>query len=131
MADDPYAEQPPRGDYGRPDDRDSYRRDSLPPPSRSVAPPPPPRPRNAPVRSGPPPPHTPLISLTHTSTHTHMQVPEPSNVLGVFGLSIRTVDRDLYELFDGHGRRSVEKALVVYDKRVRHVTPLPACWNAY
>ncbi|GAA5984749.1 hypothetical protein JCM10908_003484 [Rhodotorula pacifica] len=93
MADDPYAQPrvdapPPaeRAEYNRPDDRESY------PPrgsSRPLAPPP--RPRDAPV-------------------------PQPSNVLGVFGLSIRTVDRDLHELFSAQGRR-VEKALVVYDQR--------------
>ncbi|EGU11104.1 RNA binding protein [Rhodotorula toruloides ATCC 204091] len=57
--------------------------------SRS-APPPPPKPHNAPT-------------------------PEPSNVLGVFGLSIRTGDNDLYDEFDRVAR--CEKAIVVYDQR--------------
>ncbi|POY74700.1 hypothetical protein BMF94_2175 [Rhodotorula taiwanensis] len=96
MADDPYNAAPvPMTDvrHDMPpsrDDRDSYSAPRDYPPPRNTAPPPP-RPSNAPVA-------------------------EPSNVLGVFGLSIRTGDRDLYEVFSGQGRR-VEKALVVYDQR--------------
>lgn len=45
------------------------------------------------------------------------QAPNPSNVLGVFGLSIRTVERDLDEEFSRFGR--VEKVVIVYDQRVR------------
>ncbi|KAL7338766.1 RNA binding protein [Rhodotorula toruloides] len=65
---------------------DGHDRDSS---SRS-APPPPPKPHNAPT-------------------------PEPSNVLGVFGLSIRTGDNHLYEEFARVAR--CEKAIVVYDQR--------------
>jgi len=41
--------------------------------------------------------------------------PNPSNVLGVFGLSIRTVERDLDEEFSRFGR--VERVTIVYDQR--------------
>ncbi|KIM42787.1 hypothetical protein M413DRAFT_18510 [Hebeloma cylindrosporum] len=44
-----------------------------------------------------------------------MQQPNPSNVLGVFGLSIRTQERDLEDEFSRHGR--VEKVTIVYDQR--------------
>ncbi|GAA5826762.1 hypothetical protein JCM11251_002885 [Rhodosporidiobolus azoricus] len=40
---------------------------------------------------------------------------EPSNVLGVFGLSIRTRERDLDDEFSRSGR--VEKVVIVYDQR--------------
>ncbi|GAA6042447.1 hypothetical protein JCM8097_008457 [Rhodosporidiobolus ruineniae] len=40
---------------------------------------------------------------------------EPSNVLGVFGLSIRTQERDLDDEFSRSGR--VEKVVIVYDQR--------------
>ena len=62
----------------------------------------------------------PLAPLAHLLTlrMSLPQVPQPSNVLGVFGLSIRTQDRDLHDYFGANGRR-VEKALVVYDQRVR------------
>ncbi len=45
------------------------------------------------------------------------QAPNPTNVLGVFGLSIRTQERDLDEEFSRFGR--VEKVTIVYDQRVR------------
>ncbi|KAJ3530750.1 hypothetical protein NM688_g7667 [Phlebia brevispora] len=41
--------------------------------------------------------------------------PNPSSVLGVFGLSIRTVERDLDEEFSRFGH--VEKVVIVYDQR--------------
>ncbi|KAJ7067926.1 hypothetical protein C8F01DRAFT_1207627 [Mycena amicta] len=41
--------------------------------------------------------------------------PTPSNVLGVFGLSIRTQERDLDDEFSRFGR--VEKVTIVYDQR--------------
>ncbi|KAI0829305.1 hypothetical protein BC628DRAFT_1417060 [Trametes gibbosa] len=41
--------------------------------------------------------------------------PNPSNVLGVFGLSIRTTERDLDDEFSRFGR--VEKVVIVYDQR--------------
>ncbi|KAH7343882.1 hypothetical protein B0J17DRAFT_765038 [Rhizoctonia solani] len=40
---------------------------------------------------------------------------QPSNVLGVFGLSIRTQERDLDEEFSRFGK--VEKVTIVYDQR--------------
>jgi RNA recognition motif-containing protein len=52
------------------------------------------------------------------STHKHNQQPNPSNVLGVFGLSIRTQERDLEDEFSRFGR--VEKVTIVYDQRVSH-----------
>ena len=45
-----------------------------------------------------------------------LQAPNPSNVLGVFGLSIRTTERDLDEEFTRFGH--VEKVTIVYDQRV-------------
>jgi len=44
------------------------------------------------------------------------KAPVPSNVLGVFGLSIRTQERDLDDEFSRYGR--VEKVTIVYDQRV-------------
>ncbi|OAX39234.1 RNA-binding domain-containing protein [Rhizopogon vinicolor AM-OR11-026] len=44
-----------------------------------------------------------------------MKAPNPSQVLGVFGLSIRTQERDLDEEFSRFGR--VEKVTIVYDQR--------------
>lgn len=41
--------------------------------------------------------------------------PNPSNVLGVFGLSIRTVERQLEEEFSRYGH--VDKVTIVYDAR--------------
>jgi transformer-2 protein len=41
---------------------------------------------------------------------------EPNNVLGVFGLSIRTRERDLEDEFGRYG--DVEKVVIVYDQRV-------------
>ncbi|KAJ3808013.1 hypothetical protein F5876DRAFT_79160 [Lentinula aff. lateritia] len=43
------------------------------------------------------------------------KAPNPSSVLGVFGLSIRTQERDLDEEFSRFGR--VEKVTIVYDQR--------------
>ncbi|KAL5527213.1 hypothetical protein ACEPAG_6004 [Sanghuangporus baumii] len=47
--------------------------------------------------------------------HAPVQNPQPSNVLGVFGLSIRTTERDLDDEFSRFGR--VEKVTIVYDQR--------------
>ncbi|GLB33409.1 putative RNA recognition motif containing protein [Lyophyllum shimeji] len=47
--------------------------------------------------------------------HAPIQAPNPSNVLGVFGLSIRTQERDLDDEFSRFGR--VEKVTIVYDQR--------------
>ncbi|KDR74388.1 hypothetical protein GALMADRAFT_141433 [Galerina marginata CBS 339.88] len=43
------------------------------------------------------------------------QQPNPTAVLGVFGLSIRTQERDLEDEFNRYGR--VEKVTIVYDQR--------------
>jgi RNA recognition motif-containing protein len=55
---------------------------------------------------------------TLDSTNKQNQQPNPSNVLGVFGLSIRTQERDLEDEFSRFGR--VEKVTIVYDQRVSH-----------
>jgi len=47
--------------------------------------------------------------------HAPIQAPNPSSVLGVFGLSIRTTERDLDEEFTRFGH--VEKVTIVYDQR--------------
>nr|XP_019046226.1 hypothetical protein I302_04966 [Kwoniella bestiolae CBS 10118]OCF25156.1 hypothetical protein I302_04966 [Kwoniella bestiolae CBS 10118] len=57
------------------------------------------RDRPPPRRSGPP----------------QLQEAEPNNVLGVFGLSIRTRERDLEDEFMRYG--DVEKVVIVYDQR--------------
>ncbi len=49
-------------------------------------------------------------------SHLDKQAPNPSSVLGVFGLSIRTTERDLDEEFSRFGH--VEKVTIVYDQRV-------------
>ena len=49
-------------------------------------------------------------------SYSFKQAPNPSNVLGVFGLSIRTTERDLDEEFTRFGH--VEKVTIVYDQRV-------------
>jgi len=79
-------------------------------------------------RSPPPrrPAHAPIVSIYHClpfqSTYlfhllsASLQAPNPSNVLGVFGLSIRTQERDLDDEFSRFGR--VEKVTIVYDQRV-------------
>jgi transformer-2 protein len=45
----------------------------------------------------------------------------PNNVLGVFGLSVRTRERDLEDEFGRYGE--VEKAIIVYDQRVSFLLP--------
>ncbi|KAJ8585407.1 RNA-binding domain-containing protein [Rhizopogon salebrosus TDB-379] len=60
----------------------------------------------APRRRSPPP---------KRPTHAPIKAPNPSQVLGVFGLSIRTQERDLDEEFSRFGR--VEKVTIVYDQR--------------
>lgn len=54
--------------------------------------------------------------FVHVYTYNAQQAPNPSNVLGVFGLSIRTQERDLDDEFSRFGR--VEKVTIVYDQRV-------------
>lgn len=50
----------------------------------------------------------------------NLQIAEPTNVLGVFGLSIRTQERDLGDEFSRHGQ--VDKVVIVYDQRVSAAT---------
>lgn len=60
------------------------------------------------------------------SSQTAPQAPNPSNVLGVFGLSIRTTERDLDDEFSRFGL--VEKVTIVYDQRVSALfTVLHSC----
>lgn len=49
-------------------------------------------------------------------------------MLGVFGLSIRTAERDLDEEFSRFGH--VEKVTIVYDQRV-HFNPIPSDRTPY
>lgn len=77
-----------------------------------------------PRRSPPPrrPPHAPIVCIwivdrkKFSLTEKVTQAPNPSSVLGVFGLSIRTTERDLDEEFSRFGQ--VEKVTIVYDQRV-------------
>lgn len=55
------------------------------------------------------------------------QAPNPSNVLGVFGLSIRTTERDLDDEFSRYGR--VEKVVIVYDQRVSCLWRFSCIWR--
>ncbi|KAG0144042.1 hypothetical protein CROQUDRAFT_95549 [Cronartium quercuum f. sp. fusiforme G11] len=68
---------------------------------RSVSPP---RNRDRPIVSGPP------VRPRHAP-----QEVQPTNVLGVFGLSIRTRESDLEAEFSRYGK--VEKVVIVYDQR--------------
>ncbi|KAI3611004.1 transformer-2-beta isoform 3 [Moniliophthora roreri] len=108
MPQDPYSQE--YNDAPPPPDRD---REALPPPPRGRS-----RSRSAPRENGyrspyrrrsPPPAATP-----RRPPHAPI-APNPSNVLGVFGLSIRTQERDLDEEFSRFGR--VEKVTIVYDQR--------------
>ncbi|KAJ8457539.1 hypothetical protein ONZ45_g18271 [Pleurotus djamor] len=63
--------------------------------------------RSPPRRRSPAPP-------TKRASHAPV-APNPSSVLGVFGLSIRTQERDLDEEFSRFGR--VDKVTIVYDQR--------------
>ena len=91
----------------------------------------PPYRRRSPAPAGRRPPHAPIVRCYFTLffylvldvyAHKIRQAPNPSNVLGVFGLSIRTQERDLDEEFSRFGR--VEKVTIVYDQRVG---PAPLC----
>lgn len=77
--------------YDRDDRRDRDRARSPPPPRSDRRRSPPPKPRNAPANV------------------------EPTTVLGVFGLSIRTLEADLKDEFDAIA--PVEKVVIVYDAR--------------
>jgi len=48
-------------------------------------------------------------------------VAQPNNVLGVFGLSVRTRERDLEDEFGKFG--DVERVVIVYDQRVSRTRP--------
>jgi hypothetical protein len=62
-----------------------------------------------------------VVSISYVFSAPHLpfqrQAPPTSAVLGVFGLSIRTQERDLEDEFNRFGR--VEKVTIVYDQRVR------------
>ncbi|KAI0092526.1 hypothetical protein BDY19DRAFT_924818 [Irpex rosettiformis] len=97
-----YTEAPPAAPPASSDTRD---RDLPPPPARGRSRSRSPARESSYRRSSPAsrkPPHAPIA-------------PNPSNVLGVFGLSIRTVERDLDDEFSRFGR--VEKVVIVYDQR--------------
>ncbi|KZT12632.1 RNA-binding domain-containing protein [Laetiporus sulphureus 93-53] len=97
---DAYNEAPPPAPGPPVDSRDR----DMPPPrgrSRSRSPA-----RGSTYRRSPPPRRPP---------HAPIQAPNPSNVLGVFGLSIRTTERDLDDEFSRFGR--VDKVVIVYDQR--------------
>ncbi|CAH1762554.1 18942_t:CDS:2 [Entrophospora sp. SA101] len=47
--------------------------------------------------------------------HSHRDEPDPSCVLGVFNLSLRTVERDLQNIFERYGK--VNQVTIVYDHR--------------
>lgn len=48
----------------------------------------------------------------------HQEEPEVSNILGVFGLSLRTREADLEDVFHEFG--TIEKVTIVYDHRVNN-----------
>ncbi|KAI0775468.1 hypothetical protein BC629DRAFT_1595096 [Irpex lacteus] len=98
-----YTEAPPAAP---PASSESRERDLPPPPARGRSRSRSPARESSYRRSSPPsrsPPMRPSLA------------PNPTNVLGVFGLSIRTVERDLDEEFSRFGR--VEKVVIVYDQR--------------
>ena len=116
-----YTEAPPAAPASTSESRD---RDLPPAPARGRSRSRSPARESSYRRSSPPsrkPPHAPIVSQPHVfhlsrSTNVAQQAPNPSNVLGVFGLSIRTVERDLDDEFSRFGR--VEKVVIVYDQRV-------------
>ena len=78
--------------------------------------PPPRKPHHAPVVGAPPPQNNGNNASANPNKPARPQNPNPTQVLGVFGLSIRTQERDLEEEFGRFGR--VEKVTIVYDQRV-------------
>lgn len=76
------------------------------------------------------PPHAPTVGSTGAdpsridANNPQRQAPTPSNVLGVFGLSIRTQERDLDDEFSRYGH--VDKVTIVYDQRVSVFTAFGA-----
>ncbi|KAF8525287.1 hypothetical protein JB92DRAFT_3109003 [Gautieria morchelliformis] len=97
---------PPPPARGRTRSRSPGRYRSPPPRRRS---PPPRRPNHAPIVGGE------RAPTGQPDSSIAPQAPNPSNVLGVFGLSIRTQERDLDEEFSRFG--TVEKVTIVYDQR--------------
>jgi transformer-2 protein len=57
------------------------------------------------------------LKIVDFHTYEAQQAPNPTNVLGVFGLSIRTREEDLQDEFSRFGH--VDKVTIVYDQRVR------------
>ena len=62
----------------------------------------------------------PIQMVNARLNHVFIQNPTPSKVLGVFGLSVRTTERELEDEFNRFGR--VENVTIVYDQRVRTAT---------
>ncbi|GAA5843286.1 hypothetical protein JCM3766R1_003652 [Sporobolomyces carnicolor] len=102
------SDYPPRDEFDRAPAADGAKYDD-----RARSPPPPRDSRDrrddAPRSYGAPAPLTPSRSVALD------QIPDPTNVLGVFGLSIRTREQDLDMEFSRAGR--VEKVVIVYDQR--------------
>ncbi|KAH9468715.1 hypothetical protein Pst134EA_009246 [Puccinia striiformis f. sp. tritici] len=71
----------------------------------------PPRPREPPINLR----DRPIVSGPPVRPRHAPQEVEPTNVLGVFGLSIRTREADLEAEFSRYGK--VEKVVIVYDQR--------------
>ncbi|GBE79131.1 Transformer-2 beta [Sparassis crispa] len=100
---DAYNDAPPAAPAPAVDPRD---RDLPPPRGRSRS--------RSPVRGAGPPSSFRRSPAPRRPAHAPI-APNPSNVLGVFGLSIRTTERDLDDEFSRFGR--VEKVVIVYDQR--------------
>ena len=64
--------------------------------------------------------HAPIVCYNSPTyfavANVFIKAPNPSSVLGIFGLSIRTTERDLDDEFGRFGR--VDKVVIVYDQRV-------------
>ncbi|KAF8632396.1 hypothetical protein AX17_004837 [Amanita inopinata Kibby_2008] len=90
-------------------------RDPPPPRGRSRSRSPTGRSTNGGVFRSPPPYRRRSPPAPRRPPHAPIKAPIASNVLGVFGLSIRTQERDLDEEFSRFGR--VEKVTIVYDQR--------------
>lgn len=121
--DDDYGPGPVRSQYRRRERHDPYRQHDLYSPGeghRSEAP------RATSMRPYSPKRSRHLTSRSDGSAAAPMRPPtaprvEPTNVLGVFGLSIRTRERDLEDEFGRFGE--VDKVVIVYDQRVS--CPIP------
>ncbi|KAF7966919.1 hypothetical protein HWV62_885 [Athelia sp. TMB] len=106
---DAYTAPPPETTPSAPADRDGFAPRGR---TRSRSPPPA---SNGGYRSPPPRRRSPQQARRPAHAPVAQQAPTPSNVLGVFGLSIRTQERDLDDEFSRFGR--VEKVTIVYDQR--------------